>query len=62
MGIKYEVGDKLKTKKKHPCGCDEWTVERTGADVKIKCDKCGKCVFLLKDKLDKMVKSVEKKG
>jgi len=56
--MKYEVGDVLKTKKKHPCGSDLWTVTRTGADYKIKCNECGRTVMLGKDELDKMVKSV----
>ena len=38
----YSIGDKVITKKKHPCGSDVWTVIRVGADVKIKCDKCGR--------------------
>ena len=34
------IGDVIKTRKPHPCGSDEWTVIRTGADIKIKCNKC----------------------
>lgn len=55
--MKYEVGDVIKTKKKHPCGSDLWTVTRTGADYKIKCNGCGRSVMLGKDELDKMVKT-----
>jgi hypothetical protein len=36
-------------RKPHPCGeegCDEWTVIRVGADVKIKCHGCGRIVML----------------
>ncbi len=54
--MKYKVGDKIITKKTHACGNDEWTVERTGADIKIKCSKCGKTMFVLSDGLDKMCK------
>ena len=28
------IGDVVMTKKKHPCGSSEWTVIRTGADIK----------------------------
>ncbi len=40
------VGDKIITKKKHPCGGDKWEVVRTGADFKIKCLECGRIVML----------------
>ena len=34
------IGDVVMTKKKHPCGSSEWTVIRTGADIKMKCSGC----------------------
>ena len=30
------VGDVITMKKKHPCGCDRFTVLRIGADFRIK--------------------------
>ena len=42
----YELGDIVKLKKPHPCGGNLWEVVRTGADVKIKCLKCGRVVML----------------
>lgn len=43
------LGDVIKTRKPHPCGSDEWTVIRTGADIKIKCNKCARIVMLDRD-------------
>jgi hypothetical protein len=43
------IGDVIKTRKPHPCGSDEWTVIRTGADIKIKCNKCARIVMLDRD-------------
>lgn len=54
--MQYTVGGKIITKKVHACGCNEWTVVRTGADVKIKCNKCGHAVFLSVDKVNKIAK------
>ena len=34
-------GDVVRTRKVHPCGGDEWTVLRTGADIRIRCNTCG---------------------
>lgn len=41
-----DIGDVIRTRKPHPCGGDQWTVTRTGADIKIRCDTCG-CVVML---------------
>ena len=41
----YALGDKVITKKNHPCGGNVWTIVRTGADVKLRCDKCGRVVL-----------------
>ncbi len=54
----YKVGDKIITKKPHACKGNEWKVERVGADIKIKCLKCGKSIFLLENELQKMTKKI----
>ena len=41
MEYKYEVGDIVKLKKKHPCGSFEWEILRVGADFRVKCIGCG---------------------
>ena len=38
--------DMVQMRKTHPCGSNEWTVIRVGADVKIKCCKCGRIVMM----------------
>ena len=40
------LGDVIQTRKPHPCGTDIWTVIRTGADIKIRCQGCGRIVML----------------
>ncbi len=40
------LGDVIQTRKAHPCGSDTWVVIRTGADIKIKCQGCGRIVML----------------
>ncbi len=40
------LGDIIQTKKPHPCGSNEWTVIRVGADIKIKCSGCGRIVMM----------------
>ena len=50
------------SKKPLACGGHVWTVLRVGADYKLKCDVCGRIVFIPRDKMDKVVKSYEHKG
>ncbi len=52
------LGDVIQTRKKHPCGNDVWTVTRTGADIKIKCQGCGRVVMLDRDTFVKRRKKV----
>lgn len=53
----YCVGDKIITKKAHPCGGKEWEILRTGADFKLKCLKCGRVILVDYQDFLKMAKS-----
>ena len=46
MEDEIRLGDVVRTRKPHPCGGDVWTVVRTGADIKLKCQTCGHIVML----------------
>ena len=50
------IGDKVTTKKAHPCGGNTWEIVRTGADVKLKCLTCGHTVMLDYNVFQKSVK------
>ena len=52
------VGDLVQMRKTHPCGSDRWTITRTGADVKIKCEGCGRIVMLDRPEFEKRVKKI----
>ena len=54
------VGDKLLMKKKHPCGCDVFTVTRIGMDFKLKCDGCGREDMVPRVKAEKSLKKIIK--
>ena len=54
--MKYSEGGKIVSKKTHACGGNEWLIVRTGADVKIKCLKCGRAIFVSSDQVEKMTK------
>lgn len=46
MAEEIRIGDVIVTRKPHPCGGSEWTVTRTGADIKMRCSRCGRVVML----------------
>ena len=58
------IGDLVKMRKSHPCGSDLWTITYVGADIKIRCEKCGRIVMLdrptFEKRLKKIVSSTEK--
>lgn len=52
------IGDLVQMKKKHPCGSDQWTVTRVGADVKIKCMGCEHVVMMDRPDFEKRLKKI----
>ncbi len=52
------VGDVLRMKKPHPCGCLEFTVLRSGMDFKIRCNGCGREVMIPRHKCEKNIKKI----
>jgi len=53
---KFEVGQIVTFKKKHPCGSTEWEITRTGADFKVVCKGCGRELMLTSIKFKKCLK------
>ncbi len=61
MKIKrFNLGDTVRMKKKHPCGSWEWVVTRVGADIKIRCCGCGHQVMMVRSKFEKSMSQVIK--
>lgn len=56
--VRYYVGDRVKLKKAHPCGSDEWLVRKTGIDFAIECCGCGHRALLSRSKFEKAVKKI----
>lgn len=51
-----QVGDRVQMRKPHPCGSDEWTVYRIGADIGLQCVGCGRRVMLARGDFNKRLK------
>jgi hypothetical protein len=54
--MEVSLGDVVRLKKLHPCGGYEWQVVRLGADIGIKCLKCGRRVLLKRSTFERRVK------
>lgn len=55
---RFDVGDVVETRKKHPCGSATWVVYRTGMDIGIKCEGCGHHVLMPRPKFERRVRKV----
>ena len=53
-----QVGDKIVTKKAHPCGASSFEALRVGMDFKIRCTGCGREVMIPRAKIEKNIKKV----
>ena len=54
----YKIGSIAIMKKQHPCGFNEWTIVRVGADIKIKCINCGRTVLIPRIEFNKKLKKI----
>ena len=55
--MKFTENSKIIAKKQHACGANCWTIIRVGADIKLKCDGCGKILILSHDETKKIIKT-----
>ncbi len=56
--IKLQPNDRIKLKKKHPCGGDVFRIVRVGSEVRIVCETCGRDMTMERIKLEKAIKQM----
>lgn len=56
--LEYKIGSVVMMKKQHPCGNNEFTITRVGADIKIKCNQCGRSIMLPRIEFNKKIKKM----
>ena len=54
----YQVGNLVTLKKGHPCGENLWEIVKLGADIRLKCTKCGRLVIIPRIEFNKKLKKV----
>lgn len=55
---KFAVGDILEMKKPHPCGSKRFKILRTGSDIRLVCEGCGRDMEMPREKVEKAVKKI----
>ncbi len=58
--MKLEVGDKITTRKNHPCGGNTFELTRVGMDIRMKCETCGKEIWIERPELERRIKKLDK--
>ena len=56
--LRFSVGDRLEMKKPHPCGSRIMRIARTGSEVRVICEGCGRDMVLDRIKVEKATKTV----
>lgn len=54
--MNFEIGQVIKLKKPHPCGGNNWEIQRTGMDFRLKCLKCSHSVMVPRKLVEKNFK------
>jgi hypothetical protein len=57
MVVILKTGDVVRLKKKHPCGNDEWLIDKLGTDVGMTCTKCRHHVLINRSTLERRIKA-----
>lgn len=56
------LGDVLRMKKGHPCGGNEWEVQRVGMDFRLLCKKCGRMIMIPRKLAEKNLRQLTRAG
>ena len=40
------LGDIVRLRRSHPCGGDTWLIDRVGADIGLRCQRCDRHVLV----------------
>ena len=60
--VELYLGDVLRLRRAHPCGGDTWLVDRLGADIGLRCRRCGRHVMLERRDLERRLEAFVERG
>jgi hypothetical protein len=56
------LGDVVRLKRAHPCGGSDWQVDRLGADIGLRCLRCGRHVLIERPTLERRLAQFVSRG
>lgn len=56
------LGDIVRLKRRHPCGGEEWLIDRLGADIGLRCTACGRHVMIERPQLERRLAGFVRRG
>jgi hypothetical protein len=60
--IELLLGDVVRLRRTHPCGGDEWLIDRLGADIGLRCRTCGRHVLIERPTLERRLVEFVSRG
>lgn len=60
--VEFRLGDVVSLRRAHPCGGLEWLVDRLGADIGLRCRKCGRHVLIERRAVERRLTGFSKRG
>jgi hypothetical protein len=60
--VDFRLGDAVELRKPHPCGGFTWEVVRLGADIGLRCSRCGRRVLLPRSTVERRMKRFVDRG
>lgn len=60
--IEFWLGDVLRLRRPHPCGGTDWLVDRLGADLGLRCLRCGRHVLVERRRVERRLVAFVTRG
>ena len=60
--VEFRLGDVVRLRRAHPCGRQEWLVDRLGADIGLRCQGCQRHILLDRRTLERRLVGFVSRG
>jgi len=60
--LELYLGDVVRLRRRHPCGGENWLVDRLGADIGLRCETCGRHVLVERPALERRIAGFIRRG
>jgi hypothetical protein len=60
--VQFRLGDVVRLRRAHPCGGQDWLIDRLGADIGLRCQTCNRHVLLDRRTLERRLIAILVRG